>query len=473
MTIECADSAVSRSFRAIQQTDPRANGQDKRLVKGQLPGRGAAQTIDTSSSFAIKGQMGFATIVMTVLVFGFGGWAASATLSGAVIAPGTFVVERNVKKVQHSYGGIVSEINVRNGDRVTDGQILVRLDATQIRAELGVIRAQLVELTARTARLVAERDNLPGVVLPQTFLAQSVDARAAADGEIRLFEENKRTRDSQRDQLRLRIGQSGQEIIGLTSQRDAKHGELAIIEKELEQIRMLHSKQLTPVSRVYTMEREATRLAGEHGGLVAQIARVNGQISEINVQILAVDENVRAQAQRELRSIESKLAELSEREMAAKDKLNRIDIRAPRAGVVHELAIHTVGGVVTGAEQLMLIVPEEDGLAIQARIAPAEVDHVVVGRTARLRLSAFNQQTTPELGGHVVHVSADVTVDPKTGQNHYLVRLAIDDKSRQLVSQLKLVPGMPVEVFMSTGERTALSYLTKPFTDQMNRAFRE
>ena len=215
------------------------------------------------------------------------------------------------------------------------------------------------------------------------------------------------------------------------------------------------------------------RLGGEHGGLIAQIARAHGQISEIAVQILGLDENVRAQSQRELRSIDAKISELLERETAAKDKLHRIDLRAPRGGVVHELAVHTLGGVVTAAEQVMLIVPEEDSLMVQARIAPASVDQVIVGRSAVLRLSAFTQQKTPELNARVIQVSADVTIEPKTGQNYYIVQLEMDDKSRRLVGDLKLVPGMPVEVFMSTGDRTALSYLVKPFADQMNRAFRE
>lgn len=191
------------------------------------------------------------------------------------------------------------------------------------------------------------------------------------------------------------------------------------------------------------------------------------------MQILAVDDNARAAAQRDLRGIEARVPELAEREVAARDKLIRIDLRAPQKGIVHELAVHTVGGVVTAAEQIMVIVPEEDNLTIQARIAPTDVDQVVVGRTAKLRLSAFSQQTTPELAGLVIHVSADVTIDPKTGLNYYIARLEMDEKSRRTVGDLKLVPGMPVDVFMATGERTALSYLTKPFTDQMQRAFRE
>ena len=437
------------------------NDQDKAVAAASL------------KKFSVVPHIIFASLAMVFLIGGMGAWAATATLSGAVIAPGTFVVERNVKKVQHSYGGIVSEINVNNGDHVQAGQVLMRFDATQIKSEIGIIRSQLVELVARSARLSAERDSRETLTLPAGFAEQSVDANEAAAGEIRLFTENKKARESQKEQLGLRIGQLKEEIGGLAAQRDAKKTELDIIQHELEQVRALQQKGLTPVSRVYAMERESTRLSGEHGGLVAQMARANGQISEINVQILSVDENARGTAQRDLRNIEARLSELAEREVAAKDKLERIDIRSPQTGIVHELNVHTVGGIVTGAEQIMLIVPEEDNLTIQTRIAPTDIDQVAVGRLANLKLTAFNQRETPELSGHVVQVSADVTVDPKTGQPYYIARVEMDEKSRKTVGNLKLVPGMPVEVFMATGDRTALSYLAKPFTDQISRAFRE
>jgi len=426
-----------------------------------------------AASFSIRRHVLFAASVIAFLVLCVGGWAATANLTGAVIASGTFVVERNVKKVQHSYGGIVAEINVKNGDAVGAGEVLIRLDDTQIRAEIGIVRSQLTELRARSARLEAERENRESLVMPAGFAGSSESAAAVAAGEIRLFTENLRTRENQKQQLKLRIEQLEEEITGLSLQRQAKAGETELIRRELEQVRMLHQKQLTPVSRVYAMERDEMRLGGEHGGLVAQIARARGQISEIRVQILAVDENVRAQAQRELRSIEAKLAELAEREVATLDKLKRIDLRAPQEGVVHELAVHTVGGVITAAEQVMLIVPKEDNLTIQARISPADIDQVMIGRPAKLRLSAFNQQATPELSGRVTQVAADITVDPKNGMSHYVVRLEMDEKDRRTVDDLKLVPGMPVEVFMATGTRTALSYLAKPITDQMSRAFRE
>lgn len=425
------------------------------------------------ASFSIRWHIIFATSVMLFLILGVGGWAATANLTGAVIASGTFVVERNVKKVQHSYGGIVAKINIKNGDVVSAGDVLIRLDDTQIKAEIGIIRSQLTEFRARAARLEAEREHRETLEMPAGFEATSESAAQVAVSEIRLFNESRRARENQKQQLRLRIEQLEEEINGLSLQRNAKAGEIELIQRELEQVRMLHGKQLTPVSRVYAMERDEMRLTGEHGSLVAQIARAKGQINEIQVQILGVDENTRAQAQRELRTVEARLAELAEREVAVTDKLNRIDLRAPQAGVVHELTVHTVGGVITAAEQVMLIVPGDDDLTIQARISPADIDQVTIGRSAKLRLSAFNQQTTPEFDGRVTHVAADITTDAKTGQQFYIVRLEMADKRRKSVEGLVLVPGMPVEVFMSTGSRTALSYLTKPITDQMSRAFRE
>ncbi len=426
-----------------------------------------------AGAFSVSRHIRLASLVVAVLLFGFGGWAALAELQGAVVAPGTFVVERNVKKVQHSYGGIVSQINVKNGDRVESGQVLLKLDATQSGAELGVIKSQLVELISRSARLAAERDNLPNIVWPPRFVQTYPNAQETADGEIRLFEENRSAKEGQKAQLGLKIEQVKEEITGQSAQRDAKSAELNIIQKELIDVREMFAKKLTTATRLNSLEREATRLAGDYGGLIAQIARAKGQINEINVQILSVDENMRANAQKELRSIDAKVSELLERQVAANDKLSRIEIRAPRAGLIHELNVHTVGGVVSPAEVLMLVVPEDDGLQIQARIQPANVDQVVIGRTARLRLSAFSQKKTPEVDGRVLHVAADVTLDPKTGQSYYAVMVELDDKARRVIGDLKLVAGMPVEVFMSTGDRTALSYLTKPFTDQMNRAFRE
>lgn len=435
--------------------------------------------IETSSgnpgreTFSIKKHVLFGAVVMAALVVGIGGWAASAQLSGAVIASGTVKVERHVKKVQHRDGGIVSAIAIRNGDKVNAGEVVLRLEDTQLRAELGIINGQLTELTARSARLIAERDGEETFSLSDDFVKSNADAAKTISGELRLFEENRKTRASHKEQLSLRIDQLEVEISGLEAQRDAKKGELELIEKELEQVRTLHEKNLTPISRVYAMQREVKRLGGEHGALVAQIARALGQISEIKVQLIGIDQTMRSDAQREIRSIEVKMAELKERRSASKDRLNRIELRAPVSGVVHELSVHTVGGVISPAEQIMVIVPQSDNLIVEAKFAANDIDQVIPGREARLRFSAFTSERTPEISGRVIHVAADASKDERSGSSYFAGRVSIDPDELEKLGKLKLVPGMPVEVFVSTGERTVLSYLTKPFRDQINRSLRE
>lgn len=424
-------------------------------------------------NYGVKSRLGFGLAVIAFLVFGLGGWAMTAELSGAVIAPGSVVVDRNVKKIQHRDGGIVSKIFVRNGDRVSAGDILVTLDKTQLKANLGIISSQLIELTARSARLIAERDDAENVEFPKDLVELGSEAEPVMRGEKRLFRVNREARQGQIEQLELRIKQLMSEIEGLQAQQNAKAGELALINKELVAIRGLKKRNLTTASRVYAMEREATRLEGERGGLMSQIARAEGQISEVRVQILSIQQSARSEAQKQLREIEARMTELKEREIAAKDQLARVDLRAPLAGTVHELAVHTIGGVITPAEPVMLLVPEGDDLSIEARIAPSDIDQVIAGQSARLRFSAFSQQNTPELSARVQKVSADVSQDPETGQRYYVGRLAITDDIAGKLGDQKIIPGMPVEVFITTGERTALSYLTKPFVDQLARTFRE
>ncbi len=424
-------------------------------------------------TFSTRGHMIFGAVVMAGLVFGIGGWAASAQLSGAVIASGTVVVERHVKKVQHRDGGIVSAITVQNGDEVQAGDVVLKLDDTQIRSELAIIDGQLTELTARTARLIAERDGQETFTLPADFQESRKDAVSVISGEQRLFLENQKTRTSHKEQLSLRIDQLEIEISGLEAQRDAKKGELDLIDKELDQIRVLHAQKLTPVSRVYAMEREATRLRGEHGALVAQIARAHGQISEIKVQLIGIDQTMRSDSQREIRSIEVKVAELKERRAAGQDRLDRVVLRAPVSGVVHELAVHTVGGVITPAEQVLVIVPQSDALIVEAKFSATDIDQVVPGNTARLLFTAFSSEKTQEISGRVIQIAADASKDERTGASYFTGRVAITPGELKKLGELKLVPGMPVDIFVSTGERTVISYLTKPLLDQVNRSFRE
>lgn len=427
----------------------------------------------SEKSFTIRSRVIFATFFMLTIFGGVGGWAATAELSGAVIAPGSVVVDKNVKKLQHRDGGIVSKILAKNGDRVEAGEVIVELDDTQIKAELGVVQAQVIELTARKSRLSAETMKAEQIVFPDDFAGSSAHARLVSDGETRLFREMRTNLRSQKDQLNLQIDQLREEIKGIEAQRKAKGGQLEIMDRELAQITELYEKRLTSVTRLYSLQREAKRLRGEHGGLNAQIARANGKISEIKLQILSVEQSARLQAERDLRTVEAKLAELVERETAARDRLKRVKLLAPVSGLVHELAVHTIGGVITAAETVLVIVPENERLTIEARIAPVDIDQVAVGRKAKMHFSAFSQETTPELYGRIVHVSPDITKDEATSQSYYVGRVEVTEESKEKLKTMELLPGMPVEVFISTGARTALSYLSKPITDQFNRAFRE
>jgi len=437
-------------------------------------GRSTVPSSESSKSLRlnIASRVILSVMVIAGLVVGVGGWAALAEISGAVISSGTVIVDGRAKKIQHRDGGIIAEIRVKDGDRVEKGAVLVVLDDTQTRSELAIIQSQLVEFGARHARLIAERNSDERVAFPDALISQ-LSAQAVLMGEQRLFDATRQTRESQKEQLRLRIDQLGKESEGVSAQRSAKSNELQLIEKELLDIRKLFEKNLTPASRVYALEREQTRLSGELGNLVAQGARIEGQISEIKLQILNIDQSARTDAQREARNTEARIAELREREVAQRDRLGRMEIRAPQSGIVHDLQAHTIGGVVSSAEAIMMIVPDDRLLAIQIRISPAEIDQVHVGQDVRLRFTAFNQRTTPEKTGRVSFVSADVTYDQKSRAEYYTGTVELDKGQTFYVGDRAVLPGMPVEAFITTGRRTALSYLIKPLTDHFSRAMRE
>ncbi|MEZ5815500.1 MAG: HlyD family type I secretion periplasmic adaptor subunit [Hyphomicrobiaceae bacterium] len=434
-----------------------------------------ATNIDEDADGAVYGigqHVAFASAMVLALFVGCGGWAATAELSGAVITQGTVVVDEHVKKVQHREGGIVTEIKVRNGDRVTAGQLLVQLDETLLGAELGVVTSQLTELKGRMVRLAAERELSNKLMFPADFMSRP-GAENVQAGELRLFRSNLEGRESQKKQLQFRRGELEEEKTGIIAQRDAKSAELELFQKELEAVRQLSHKNLVPMSRVFGLEREVAKLSGEHGNLVAQAARVSGQINEVVLQILNVDLTAKTEAQKEMRGIEARVAELTEREIAARDRLSRTRIVAPQDGVIHELAQHTVGGIISPAETVMLIVPDGEVLSIEIKVPPISIDQVHVGQNVRLKFTAFNQRTSPEVQGRLKFISADVSQDPKTRAEFYSGRVKLTDVTDWKVNGKPILPGMPVEAFITTDKRTALSYLMKPITDQFARAFRE
>jgi HlyD family secretion protein len=424
---------------------------------------------------SIRRHLISALALILLLAGGLGGWAATTKLSGALIAPGQLVVDSNVKKVQHPTGGVVGELRVRDGDHVKTGDILVKLDETVTRANLAIVVGSLDELYARQARLQAERDGDAEVTFPASLLDKLSDPAVArlVSGEKSLFRLRAEARMGQQAQLRQRVDQLKEEIAGLSKQIAAKKSEIELIHTELKGVDELWKRQLVQIQRLSALQRDETRVQGELGQLEANVAQTKGRISEINLQIIQIDQDLRSEVAKELGEIQGKLAELVERRVAAEDQLKRIDLRAPQDGIVHQLAVHTIGGVVNPGEVVMLIVPDGDQLTVEAKIAPQDIDRIRVGQKAMLRLSAFNQRTTPEVDGEVLRISPDLSTDQRTGASYYTMQIAIKPDHAGTLDALRLVAGMPVEAFVQTPPRTILSYLTKPLVDQVRKAFRE
>lgn len=429
----------------------------------------------TGPRASIRRHLLWGLAVVVLLAGGVGGWAATTEISGAVIAPGSLVVEQNVKKVQHLNGGIIGEIQARDGDQVKAGDILVRLDATLTRANLAITSKALTELTARKARLEAERDEAEAITFPADplkGLSEPAVAHVIA-GERKLFELRRAARIGQKAQLRERIAQLNEEITGLEAQAKAKKKEIELIEEELSGARKLWDKGLMPITKLKALEREVTRVEGEKAQLIATVAQSRGRISETKLQIIQIDRDLGSEVATELREVDSKIGESVERKVAAEDQMKHIDIRAPQDGTVHQSTVHTLGGVIAAGDTIMLIVPKADNLTVEAKVAPQDIDELYLEQTAKLRFSAFNQRTTPEINGTLTRISADITTDERSGTSYYTVRIAMAAEEVARLGAVALVPGMPVEAFIQTGERKVISYLVKPLSDQIMRAFRE
>jgi HlyD family type I secretion membrane fusion protein len=425
----------------------------------------------SEAAFAIRSRVVLAALFAVVLVLGFGGWAAYANLSGAIIAQGKVAVKKQVQLVQHRDGGIIAEILVANGDRVKVGDVLVRLDETQTKAELGVFRSQITELLGRRARLGAERDGAAVVSFEQEF-ERAPQSAEVARGELRLFQENRAVREARREQLLLQVEQYEEQVRGLNSQETSNAAERLMVADDLKRLMPLFDNKYIEIGKIRAMERDLVKVNGLKGEIAANIARVKGQISEAKIKIIETDQQVRTDAQREYREVDGRIAELQERIVAAQDRLSRMNLTSPISGFVNELSVHTINGIIAPKETLMSIVPEGAELIVEARIAPTDIDQAVAGQSARMRFTAFNQRTTPEVAGVLETVGAAATSDTASGQTYYLSTVAIAGGINKIGGK-PIVPGMPVEVFLATGTRSALSYLVKPFTDQMMRSFRE
>lgn len=410
-----------------------------------------------------------------MLVVGAGAWASVTSLSAAVIAQGHFVVGSHVKKVQHQTGGIVGEILVQDGDRVEAGAPLIRLDSTQTRANLAIVTKRLEEMMARMARLQAEQNDQAQIVFPAELSARNdrPDVAAVIQAEIQLFEARKRSRSVKQAQLLERITQFEREIDGLKAQQLAYEEGLRVLTSEINALSSLKQKGIVSDQRLNSLKTQAATFGGERGEKIAFQAQVAGRISETRLQILQIDQDLKSEVGRERSDIQAQLGEYAERRISAEDNLKRIDIVAPQSGVVHQLAVHTVGGVISPAQEIMSIVPDEDGLVLEVQIAPKDIDQVRIGQLAMLRMSAFSQRTTPQLEARVTRIAADLDANEQTGAQYYRIHLSVVDAESKKMKNLRIVPGMPAEAMLKTQDRTALSYLVKPFQDQIMRAFRE
>jgi HlyD family secretion protein len=446
-----------------------------RTIKTALPWGLGESGPTTRAGDSIRRHIVAGSVLVAVLVIGLGGWASTAQISGALIAQGAITVDSNVKKVQHPTGGVVGELFVRDGDHVKAGDILLRLDETVTRANLAIVNKGLIELYARKARLAAERDGADTMtVSPELANRQNEpDVKEALGSERKLFDLRRQDRLGQKQQLQERITQLQQQIAGLAAQQSAKDKGIELTEQELQGVRDLWQKNLVQLNRLTSLQRDEARLEGERGQIIAQAAEVKGKIAEIQLQIIQVDQDLSSDVAKELRETDSKIGEYVERKVTAEDQLKRTGIRAPQDGIVFQSTANTVGGVIAAGDPIMLIVPESDNLTVEVKVDPKDINQVQFGQSVVLRFTSFNVRTTPEIKGTVSRIAADTSTDQRSGQSYYVVRIAMSAEELKHLGDVKLTPGMPVEAFIETGERTMLSYLVKPLHDQLMRAFRE
>lgn len=415
-------------------------------------------------------------LAVLALAFGaFGGWAAVAPLDSAVVAPGSLVVESHRRDVQHPEGGIVREILVRDGDRVAAGDVLVRLEPVRADATLAIVRAQTDAVLARQARLRAEAAEGAAIAFPPALLERQEDAavRDVIDGQMNIFVARRASVQGQLGILGQRVAQLERQRDGLRLQGQSRDRQIQLIAEELRGTRELADKGHAPRTRVLALEREVARLEGERGEHLAAVSRVDEAIGETRLQMLQIQRNLHEEITNALQEAQTQLLELQERLTAARDTVDRLDLRAPADGVVVGLAVFTVGGVIPAGRTVMQVVPFADRLVIEAQVPVLSVGEVVAGQPAMINFSAVHQRLLPTMTGTVATVSADRLVDERTGIPFFKARVTIDEASLAILAEQRILPGMPADVVITTGERTALRYVVDPFLDFARHAMRE
>ncbi|MBE3640392.1 HlyD family type I secretion periplasmic adaptor subunit [Mangrovicoccus algicola] len=428
-------------------------------------------------AFAARGFITAGLIMLAVLVGGLGGWAVFTTIAGAIVASGQIEVDRNRQVVQHPDGGVVQDIRVDEGDAVTADQVLVRLDGTLLQSQLNIVENQYFEILARRGRLEAEENGLAEISYDPDLLAVAAENPEIAeliDGQQRLFEARNASQAQEAEQLGKRRAQIANQIEGITAQQEALGTQLSLIRDELSDQTDLLNKGLAQRTRVLALQREEASLAGQLGELVASEAESEGRITEIDIEILKLDTSRREEATTTLRDLRYRELELFEQRQSLREQLSRLDIRAPVSGIVYGLTVYAERSVIRAADPVLYIVPQDRPLVIATKIETIHVDEVYPGQEVMVRFPAFSSRTTPELEGHITVVSADAFQDEQSGASFYRAEVVLEEgEAERLPGHVALLPGMPVEAYMRTTDRSPLAYLVKPFTDYFTRAFRE
>lgn len=419
--------------------------------------------------------IGFAGLF--TLVIGFGSWASLSNISGAIIASGQIEVDQNRQVVQHPDGGVVAEILVEEGDTVALGAPLLRLDSDRLQSELAIAEGQLFELMARRGRLSAERDETNNIAFDPALVAAAAknpDIRGLMDGQSRLHVARQDTAARETEQLGKRHGQIANQVDGIVAQTTALETQLALIGEELVNQKDLLAKGLAQATRVLSLQREQARLSGQLGELAAQKAQAQGRMTEIDIEVIKIGTSRREAAITTLRDLQYRELELSEQTRATRDRLSRLEITAPVSGIVYGMQVFTPRSVIRSADPLLFLIPQDRPLVIAAQIAITDIDKIYVGQNVNLRFSALDQRETPELLGQVMKISPDAFQDDATGLTYYRAEIMLlDGEQDRLPDGTTLLPGMPVEAYIRTEDRTPIAYLTKPFTDYFVKAFRE
>ena len=426
------------------------------------------------NTWSAKRPLLIGILALFVLVGGFGTWAVLAQITGAVIASGRIEVEQNRQVIQHPDGGIVAAILVNEGDMVAVGDVLIQLDAQDLQSELAVVEGQLFEIVARRARFEAERDLTDALAFDPLLTAAGVETTELRAGQTRLFEARLDSVAQEKEQLARRGGQIISQIEGIRAQEQALAAQLALIQQELASQQTLLDRGLAQASRVMALQREEAALRGQAGELVASIAQAEGRITEIEIELLKLDAQRREEAITRLRDLQYNELELRERHRTLQSRMERLDIRAPVSGVVYGMRVFAERSVVSAADPLLYLVPQDRPLVITAKIALTDIDQISPQQEVALRFSAFDQRETPELFGRVSLISPDAFQDETTGQSFYRAEIVLaEGEIGRLPDGFVLIPGMPVDAFIRTAQRSPIAYLTKPLADYFARAFRE